>query len=60
MKWLTLAVLLLTFSACSHYDKNPRSVNGKYYLRTADSVYYITFKIDSVIPMEYEREDRRP
>ena len=32
-------------------------MGGKTFLRTEDSVYYISFTIDSVIPMEYEPAD---
>ena len=34
-------------------------MNGQTVLRSGDSVYYITFKIDSVIAREYEHEDRQ-
>lgn len=56
---LLLLILPLVFS-CSNKKKNPREMNGKTYLHTADSVYFISFTIDSVIPMEHEPEDRRP
>lgn len=59
MKWLLILFIIGTI-ACSHEPKNPRTMNGKTYLRTKDSVYFITFKIDSVIEMEYEPQEKRP
>ncbi len=39
---------------------SPRDMKGATILETIDSVYYITFKIDTVIQKEYEPEDNRP
>lgn len=59
MKYILIIVLImLIIISCSHEPKNPRTMNGKTVLRTKDSVYLITFKIDSVIPMEYEQPDK--
>lgn len=55
-RWGYVFILLLV--ACNNKEKSPREMNGKTYLRTADSVYFISFTIDSVIKMEYEPEER--
>jgi hypothetical protein len=58
MKILLAVLVTISFVSCSHEPKNPRTMNGKTYLRTKDSVYFITFQIDSVISMEYEPQDK--
>ncbi len=58
-KLLTFLIACL-FISCNNSEVSPRDMNGKTVLRTPDSVYYITFKIDSVFEMEYEPEDNRP
>jgi uncharacterized protein YcfL len=55
---LTIVIILFILSSCRNEEKNPRTMNGKTYLRIKDSVYLVTFQIDSVILMEYEAEDR--
>jgi hypothetical protein len=42
------------FMTKSENQKDPRKMNGKTILRTADSVYFISFKIDSVDEIIYE------
>lgn len=60
MKKISIAIIALLLFSSSNEGESPRDMNGKTELRTGDSVYYITFKIDSVIEREYEPEDRRP
>jgi hypothetical protein len=58
--FLQLVFATILLMACGHDAKNPREMNGHTVLRTADSVYFVTFKIDSVWAMEYEpKEDPR-
>lgn len=52
-------IFLLTQCSRSNVKKSPRKMNGKTILRTTDSVYYITFRIDSVIPMEFDPKERQ-
>lgn len=58
MKYKIITIFFLVLVSCHREGKNPREMNGKTILRTADSVYFITFKIDSMIEMEYEPVDR--
>lgn len=61
MKKLSIVIISLLLFSCNNEGENPREMNGKTVLITGDSVYFITFKIDSVIEREYEQEnDRRP
>lgn len=55
--WVAFFILAI-FLSCNNEKPNPREMNGKTYLYTADSVYFITFKIDSVEAREYEHQDR--
>jgi len=57
MKYLMLAYAIIFLMACDHEAENPREMNGQTVLRTADSVYFISFKIDSVVGMEYGPKD---
>ena len=57
MKLFCTCILFLLIYSCRNNEKSPREMNGKTILRTADSVYFVSFKIDSVIAMEYEPED---
>ncbi len=54
MKTKIVYILLLFLLSCNEKKLNPREMNGKTFLVSEDSVYFITFKIDSVIEREYD------
>jgi hypothetical protein len=63
MKALILIIVFsFLLSSCRRYkEQSPRDMDGHTVLWTNDSVYFITFKIDSVVEKEQEEDyDRRP
>lgn len=48
---------MLIFTSCSK-GESPREYNGKGSLWAGDSLYYVTFRIDSVLKKVYEAADR--
>ncbi len=61
MKLKLIVIISLILFSCNE-EQNPRQMKGKTQWETRDSIYYITFKIDSVIAQETEppisRNDR--
>ena len=61
MRYTIILILFLLLTSCNSEKENPRKLNGKLIWGTPDSVYYITFKIDSVVEAEMvDPEDKRP
>jgi hypothetical protein len=62
----TTVILLIVFGIVvgalwEHYrnkETNPRKLNGKHTMETADSIYHLSFKIDSVEAVYYDPGDK--
>lgn len=58
MKIFCIIILVIISFSCHNNEESPRDLNGKTTLSTPDSIYYITFKIDSVVGEEHEPPER--